>query len=360
MAALSNFVWVNRFNKRFKETDKQRKEREAKEEKEAKEKKAKKAKEKETKLKAETQANSDAEKNKKTPAQKWAESIICFFLLFIFGIFQFSLFRTYLDIPIDVEKSPYISGIPYKWAQGDSWFGKFFGNTLINCWRDLRFVLQKYFMVGNKIKTQLAPDLEGNEFLNAAKGSLKFWALIASGLSYFILSIFFIFTYGSVTLGQTIRGMFSAADGKDIVVGLIGAFFTFWPIVIFTYFIQIIYVFFLPIKAIFDGTFMKETTNAFKAENRGGQLYQFLFWMLLFIGILFVNIGGNIGLWGSILSFVLLSFHILFVFLNFSGIGKKIAKELTRAKKQVRQETNMIQQKMQGGKRKKKKKVIVS
>ena len=38
MAALSNFVWVNRFNKRFKETNKQRKEREAKEEKEAKKK----------------------------------------------------------------------------------------------------------------------------------------------------------------------------------------------------------------------------------------------------------------------------------------------------------------------------------
>ena len=154
--------------------------------------------------------------------------------------------------------------------------------------------------------------------------------------------------------------MFGAAGGNDLVVGLIGVFFTFWPIVIFTYFLQVIYVFFYPIKAIIDGTFIKETTNAFKAENRGGQLYQFFFWLLLFIGILFIKIGGDVGLWGAIICFSLLGLHILFMVLNFTGLSKKIAKKMTKAKREVRQENRtqeqknpLIQQKMQGGKRKK-------
>ena len=360
MAALSNFVWVNRFNKRFKETEEQRKEREAKEAKEAKEKADKKIADAEANANSIADANAEREKNKKKPVQIWIEFTICFFLTLIFGIFQFSLFRTYLDIPIDVKKEPYISGIPYKWAESDSWFGKFFGGTLINCWRDLRFALQKYFMIGNKIKTSLAPDLEGNEMLNIAKGGLKFWVLMLSAVSYFTLSILFIFSYLIVVIFQTFRGMFAAYQGKDLAIGLIGVFFAFWPFVIFTYFIQILYVFFLPIKTILDGTFMKETTNAFKAENRGGQLYQFLFWMLLLIGIICVNLGGNIGLVGSIISFVLLALHILFMVLNFSGIAKKITKEITKAKKQVIQENKMSnvnlfeRNRMRGGRRKKK------
>ena len=153
--------------------------------------------------------------------------------------------------------------------------------------------------------------------------------------------------------------MFAAYQGKDIAVGLIGVFFAFWPIVIFTYFVQILYVFFLPIKTILDGTFMKETTNAFKAENRGGQLYQFLFWMLLFIGIICANLGGNIGLVGAIISFVLLGLHVLFVFFSFSGIAKKITKEIVKAKNQVVQDNKMSnvnlfqKNRMRGGKRKK-------
>ena len=118
-------------------------------------------------------------------------------------------------------------------------------------------------MVGNKIKTQLAPELEGNDMLNLAKGGLKFWALIIGGFIYLIMSILLVFTYGFVPLIQTIRGMFGAAEGKDIAIGLIGVFFTFWPIVIFTYFLQVIYVFFYPIKAIFDGTFIKENNKCF-------------------------------------------------------------------------------------------------
>ena len=94
---------------------------------------------------------------------------------------------------MDATKSPYINDIPYKWAHGESWFGKFFGGTLINCWRDLRSAFQKYFMVGNKIKTQLAPELEGNDMLNLAKGGMKFWALIISGFIYLIMSNTFSF-----------------------------------------------------------------------------------------------------------------------------------------------------------------------
>ena len=91
MAALSNFVWVNRFNKRFKETDKQRKEREAKEEKEAKEKADKKIQDAKIKAKKTADARAKREKNKKKPARIWLEFTICFFLTLIFGKCNLSL-----------------------------------------------------------------------------------------------------------------------------------------------------------------------------------------------------------------------------------------------------------------------------
>ncbi len=353
---MSNFVWVNRFNKLFKETDKEKEEREKKEEAEKKKKDEENKNEAAKREEEGEREREEKEKNKKSSAQNMADFMICFFALFIFGVFQFSLFRTYLNIPADATKSPYINRIPYKWAQSDSWFGKFFGGTLINCWRDLRFILQKYFSIGNKIKVALAPQVdEGSNMLNIGKGFMKFWGFIITGLLYFIISIILVFIYLVVPLLQTIRGMFAAADGEDIGIGIIGLIFTFWPIVIFTYFFQIIYVFFYPVKAIFDGTFVKEVTNAFKAENRGGQLYQFFFWLFLFFGILFILIGGNVGFWGAIISFTLLGYLILFMILNFTGLSAKLVKKMTKAKKDVRQENrasnnvNINEKKMQGG-----------
>ncbi len=269
--------------------------------------------------------------------------IIPLIIFIITGILQVCVFKRTDLIIDDVTVSPFIDYRPFRWGTtGTTWYGQWFGLMQTNSWTWLATLYKKYFITMESIFAVVKDDKDENIGGKIMKGFAKFWVLAGLGFVYWIMILIQACFGWLLPASQSIMAFFSSSPHVkkdedsgmlDRVIGYISLFFTYVPVIFFTWVLQLFYFPYLVWnnrKAEGDLLKRKEFAWLYKNETEGGIFTSFIgFCLLLLPAIFFFLMGDYTGLiTGSIFMLVLLIFSCLSIWKFVQAIKEEVSESL--------------------------------
>ena len=274
-------------------------------------------------------------KNNNIKKAKVLNQIVLLIFLLI-GIFEAPFFENLQLFVDDISESPYSDYRPFRWRNGTTWHGEWFGLMQTNSWTWLNNGYKKFFNILASLFTVVKYDEKENGIGKIMKGFGKFFVLMAMGFVSFLGWLIFQVCFGVfLPITSAIYSFFvDSPDKKDSedrglfyrIIGWISLFFTYVPTIFFTWILQIFYFPFLVIKhRNKNGGFYDEAFDWIKLpENKGGffTIFSGLFYFLL-PGLFFLLLGDTISLVIGATFLILLLFFTIFSIMKFKDVLEK-------------------------------------
>lgn len=270
-------------------------------------------------------------------------------LFIITGIFQVCVFKRTDLIIDDVTVSPFIDYRPFRWGTtGTTWYGQWFGLMQTNSWTWLALLYKKYFIILESIFAVVKDDKNENVGGKIMKGFAKFWVLAGLGFSYWVMILIQSCFGWLLPASQAVLALFlSSPDVKkredsgmlDRIIGYISYFFTYVPVIFFTWILQLFYFPYLiwstkkaESKSWSDFFKREEFVWLQDNETKGGIFTSFIgFCFLLLPGIFFFLMGDYTGLiTGSVFMLLLLLFSSLSIWKFVQAIKEEAGESLDK------------------------------
>ena len=287
--------------------------------------------------KPDPEPESEPEKKETFKAAKIIFSIGIFLLIFLLiGIIETPFFDNLQLFIDDIGESPYSDYRPFRWRNGTTWHGEWFGCMQTNSWTWLNYWYKKFFNILASLFTVVKYDEKENGIGKIMKGFGKFFVLMAMGFVSFLGWLIFQVCFGVfLPITSAIYSLIiSSPDKKDMedrglfyrVIGWISLFFTYVPTIFFTWILQIFYFPFLVIKhRKKNGGFYDEAFDWIRLpENKGGffTIFSGLFYFLL-PGLFFLLLGDTISLVIGATFLIMLLFFSIFSIMKFKDVLEK-------------------------------------